>query len=174
MKTKDIRDLINFIASSGLGEVKIETEELKLHVKRSGTGKNLLAAQYQEEEEEESEENPPVVYVAPVKQPAPQQVVAAPVAAPVQAAPVVADNSARYVEIPSPMIGTFYRSSGPDAPAFVKVGDTIQKGKTVCIVEAMKLFNEIESEISGTIVKVLVENSSPVEYGQPLFLVDPA
>jgi acetyl-CoA carboxylase biotin carboxyl carrier protein len=108
----------------------------------------------------------------PVAAPAPA---AAPAAAPapVAAAPAPADN-ANLIEIKSPMIGTFYRSAGPDKPAFVEVGQSIKPGDKVCIIEAMKLFNEIESEISGTIVKVLVNDSSPIEYDQPLFLVEPA
>jgi acetyl-CoA carboxylase biotin carboxyl carrier protein len=103
---------------------------------------------------------------------APTPVVAAPVSAPPAAAPaVVADN---YITIKSPMIGTFYRKSGPDKPPFAEVGTEVEPGKVVCIIEAMKLFNEIESEIKGRVVKVLVEDASPVEYDQPLFLVDPA
>ena len=98
----------------------------------------------------------------------------APAAAPAPTAPVDEDNNPRYKHIKSPMVGTFYRSSGPDKGPFVKVGDTVDMGSKVCIIEAMKLFNEIESEIKGKIVKVLVEDASPVEYDQPLFLIDPA
>ncbi len=90
------------------------------------------------------------------------------------APPAVSDDSARYVSIKSPMVGTFYRSSGPDKPPFLKVGDEVQKGQMVCVIEAMKLFNEIESDLRGKVVKVLVEDSTPVEYDQPLFLLDPA
>lgn len=162
MKTSEIRDLIDFISKSGLNEVNIETKELKLHVKRDpdqklfkSPGTTLAAA-------------------APVAAPA----IAAPVAvsAPAaQAAPAVAQAAAgkATAEIKSPMIGTFYRSGSPDAPAFVSVGDKVTKGQTVCIIEAMKLFNEIESEVSGTIIKVNVENSTPVEYDQVLFVVEP-
>ena len=103
---------------------------------------------------------------APVAAPAPQAAAPAPAAAPA--------NDSRLIEIKSPMIGTFYRSAGPDKPPFVEVGQSIKPGDKVCIIEAMKLFNEIESEISGTIVKVLVNDSSPIEYDQPLFLVEPA
>lgn len=162
MKTSEIRDLIDFIAQSGLNQVDIETKELKLHVKREPDQKVLKSAAA------------PIV-AAPV--------VSAPVAAPVQTpaaapapVPVAASASSasgKAVEIKSPMIGTFYRSSNPDTPPFVSVGDKITKGQTVCIIEAMKLFNEIESEVSGTVVKVLVENASPVEYEQILFLVEP-
>lgn len=159
MKTSEIRDLIDFIAQSGLNEVDIETKELKLHVKREPDQKVMKAAA-------------PVmaapVAVAPV---------AAPAAVPVAAAPAAKAEkpvaSTKTLEIKSPMIGTFYRSSNPDSPPFASVGDKVTKGQTVCIIEAMKLFNEIESEVSGTIVKVMVENSSPVEYDQVLFVVEP-
>lgn len=120
----------------------------------------------------------PVVTMAP---PAPAPAAApaaapAPSSAPAAAAPAPADddNNPRYKQIKSPMVGTFYRSSGPDKPPFLKVGDTVDVGSKVCIIEAMKLFNEIESEIKGKVVKVLVEDASPVEYDQPLFLIDPA
>ena len=157
MKTTEIRDLIDFIAQSGLNEVDIETKELKLHVKREPDQKVLKSA-------------------APVMA-APVAVAAAPaaIAAPVAAAPVAQKAAAgkNTVDIKSPMIGTFYRSSNPDSPPFVSVGDKVSKGQVVCIIEAMKLFNEIESEVSGTIVKASIENSSPVEYDQVLFVVEP-
>ncbi len=158
MKTKEIRDLIDFISQTGLNEVNIETEELKLTVKRQPDQTQII-------------ETVPAMAQAP----APAPVAAAPAPAPSTeaAAPAPAEAN-NYVEIKSPMIGTFYRSANPDSPAFVSVGDKIEAGNTVCIVEAMKLFNEIESEVSGTIVKVLVENASPVEYDQPLFLIDPS
>lgn len=154
MKTKEIRDLIDFISETGLNEVNIETEELKLSVKRSADIHTQAA--------------PAVAAQAPV----PAISVAAPAASP----QVDTDTSANgnYVEVKSPMIGTFYRSANPESPSFVNVGDSVSVGQTVCIVEAMKLFNEIESEVSGTIVKMLVDNATPVEYDQPLFLVDPS
>jgi acetyl-CoA carboxylase biotin carboxyl carrier protein len=158
MKTSEIRDLIDFISQSGLNEVDIETKELKLHVKREPDQKVFKAAAA------------PVV-AAPVAMAAP---VAAP--APAAAAPKAekpAPVGKKTVDIKSPMIGTFYRSSNPDSPPFASVGDKITKGQTVCIIEAMKLFNEIESEVSGTIVKVNLENASPVEYDQVLFVVEP-
>jgi acetyl-CoA carboxylase biotin carboxyl carrier protein len=155
MKTSEIRDLIDFIAQSGLNEVDIETKELKLHVKREPDQKVLKSSA--------------PVMAAPVA--------AAPVALPVAIAPAKTESPAastkNTVEIKSPMIGTFYRSANPDSPAFASVGDKITKGQTVCIIEAMKLFNEIESEVSGTIIKAMVENSSPVEYDQVLFVVEP-
>jgi acetyl-CoA carboxylase biotin carboxyl carrier protein len=158
MKTSEIRDLIDFIAQSGLNEVDIETKELKLHVKREPDQKVLKASA-------------PVV-AAPVALPAAPVVASAPAApAPKAEKPVAAGKAT--VDIKSPMIGTFYRSANPDSPPFISVGDKVTKGQTVCIIEAMKLFNEIESEVSGTVVKAMVENSSPVEYDQVLFVVEP-
>jgi acetyl-CoA carboxylase biotin carboxyl carrier protein len=155
MKTKEIRDLIDFIANTGLNEVNIETEELKLSVKRDRKITQVI-------------ESGTGIASAPVA--------AAPAAAPAAADGQPADDSAStgYLEIKSPMIGTFYRASNPEADSFANVGDSVGVGQTVCIVEAMKLFNEIESEVSGKIVKVLVDNGTPVEYDQPLFLVDPS
>ena len=155
MENKEIQNLLDFIAQSNLDEVNIETSELKLSVKRYGAApvvQQVMAAA------------PAPVAVAPVA-----QAVAPAAVAPVAVAPVVASNR---VTIKSPMIGTFYRSAGPDKPNFAEVGSDITKGQTVCIIEAMKLFNEIESEISGRIVEVLVENATPVEYDQPLFVVE--
>jgi acetyl-CoA carboxylase biotin carboxyl carrier protein len=161
MKTSEIRDLIDFISKSGLNEVDIETKELKLHVKREPDQKVFKST--------------PVV--API---AAQTVATAPVATAASVAPAAKGEKAaeipsgkKMLEIKSPMIGTFYRSNSPDAPAFVSVGDKVTKGQTVCIIEAMKLFNEIESEFSGTIVKAMVENATPVEYDQVLFVVEP-
>lgn len=160
MKTSEIRDLIDFISKTGLNEVNIETSELKLHVKREPDQKVFKST--------------PVVApmaAAPVAQTFAQPQTSAPAAA---AAPkTLPESGQKTVEIKSPMIGTFYRSSSPDSAPFVSVGDKISKGQTVCIIEAMKLFNEIESEVSGTVVKVMVENSSPVEYDQVLFVVEP-
>lgn len=159
MKTNEIRDLIDFIAQSGLNEVDIETKELKLHVKREPDQKVMKSAA-------------PVMAAPVIAAPA---AVAAPAVAPAAApkAEKPAAAAVKGLEIKSPMIGTFYRTSNPDSPPFVSVGDKVTKGQTVCIIEAMKLFNEIESEVSGTIVKVMVENSSPVEYDQVLFVVEP-
>lgn len=154
MKAKEIRDLIDFISESGLEEVNIETEEFKINVKRSSHQVAVSAP-------------------APVAAPAPTSV---PAPAPAAEAPKAEAPSAdaNLITIKSPMIGTFYRSANPESDAFTSVGETINQGDTVCIIEAMKLFNEIESEVSGKIVKVLVENAQPVEYDQPLFLVDPS
>lgn len=162
MKTKEIRDLIDFIAQTGLNEVNIETEELKISIKRQPdvTARTIEVASA-----------PATAMAAPAQaQPAPAP---APSSAPAQPA-AKAEEAGKYIEVKSPMIGTFYRSSSPETPPFVSVGDKVEKGQTVCIVEAMKLFNEIESDVSGTIVKVMVDNASPVEYDQVLFLVDPS
>ncbi|WP_422360263.1 acetyl-CoA carboxylase biotin carboxyl carrier protein [Reichenbachiella sp.] len=163
MKVKEIKDLIDFLSNSGLEEVKIETEEFKVNIKRSNETQVIERA----------------VAAAPAPVAAPVAAAPAPAApAPAAAAPAApAEDSApagNYVEIKSPMIGTFYRAANPESPNFANVGDKVSAGSTVCIVEAMKLFNEIESEVSGTIVKVLVDDSQPVEYDQPLFLVDPS
>lgn len=160
MKAKEIQDLIDFISNSGLAEVKIETEEFKLSIKKYAESPTVKV------------ETLPMAAPMAVAQPI---AAAAPVAAPpAPAAAPAKEDTSRYLEIKSPMIGTFYRTPNPDSDNFVNVGDSVSAGQTVCIIEAMKLFNEIESEVSGKIVKILVENASPVEYDQPLFLVDPA
>lgn len=161
MKTKEIRDLIDFISQTGLNEVNIETEELKLAVKRDADVQTRYV-----------ESSAPAA--APAQSsPAPAQS-SAPAPATASEPAKGSDDSGKYLEVKSPMIGTFYRSPNPDSPPFVAIGDKIEKGQPVCIIEAMKLFNEIETEVSGTIVKVMVENASPVEYDQVLFLVDPS
>jgi acetyl-CoA carboxylase biotin carboxyl carrier protein len=153
MDTKEIQRLLDYIAKSPLAEVSIETEGLKVSVKKHTEAAPVVS----------------VVSAAPVAAP----VAAAPAAAPAApAAPApVADN---LYTVKSPMIGTFYRAAGPDKDNFVEVGTEIAPGKTLCVIEAMKLFNEIDSEISGKIVKILVDNASPVEFDQPLFLVEKA
>ncbi|MCC6700880.1 MAG: acetyl-CoA carboxylase biotin carboxyl carrier protein [Fluviicola sp.] len=160
MNLNEIQDLIKFVAKSGVTEVEIEQKDFKITIKS---------------EKQKAD--------APIYVQATAPVAAAPIAAPAAApAPAAAATPAaapasdddKYITVKSPMIGTFYRSAGPDKEPFVSVGQSINKGETVCIIEAMKLFNEIESEISGKIVKVLVDDASPVEYDQPLFLVDPA
>lgn len=159
MKAKEIQDLIKFVSETGLEEVNIETEQFKLEVKRSNAGSTVVAA----------------APAAAALTPAPVAAAPAPAATPsVPAAPAASSESDNYVTIKSPMIGTFYRSSNPETPPFVGVGDSVTPDKAVCIVEAMKLFNEIESGVSGKIVEVLVENAQPVEFDQPLFLVDPS
>ena len=161
MDIKEIQNLIKFVAKSGANEVKLEMEDVKITIK-TGSSKTETT----------------IVQANPMAMP--QMQAAAPVAAPaeapaaaVPATPKEEDNS-NYIEVKSPIIGTFYRKPSPDKPSFVEVGSSIKAGDTVCVIEAMKLFNEIESEVSGTIVKVLVDDSSPVEFDQPLFLVDPS
>lgn len=150
MNIKEIEALIKFVQKSGVNEVEITDKDFKITIK--------TATQQ-------------VVTVASAPVMAMPAAVAAP-AAPVAAAPAPAAES-KLITVKSPMIGTFYRSSSPDKPSFVNVGDEIKQGQVICIIEAMKLFNEIESEVSGRIVKVLVDNATPVEYDQPLFLVEP-
>ncbi len=159
METKDIQKLIDYISKSDLDEINIETADLKLHIKR-----NVASVVVQ------APASAPTVASAPAATPAAPAPVAE--AAPEAPAPAAEANS-KLIEVKSPMIGTFYRSAGPDKPNYKEVGDSIAEGDVVCIIEAMKLFNEIESEVKGKIVKVLVEDATPVEYDQPLFLVDP-
>jgi acetyl-CoA carboxylase biotin carboxyl carrier protein len=168
MNITQIQDLIKFVAKSGVSAVEIEQKDFKITIRTH--------------EPERRSKTPEVIQVAmPAGAPALATAPAAaapapaPAAAPAPSAPAAAPApQGNFVEVKSPMIGTFYRSPGPDKPVFVEVGDTIKAGDTVCIIEAMKLFNEIESEVSGKIVKVLVSDSTPVEYDQPLFLVEPA
>jgi acetyl-CoA carboxylase biotin carboxyl carrier protein len=157
MDIKQIQDLIKFVSKSGVNEVSIEEQDFKITIKTNQEPTYVTAAI-------------PAVAPAPVAAPAPAAAPAAPAAAPAPAA----DQNANLITVKSPMIGTYYQSAGPDKPAFVNVGDEITAGKVLCIVEAMKLFNEIESEVSGNIVKILVKDAEPVEYDQPLFLVDPS
>ncbi|MGB0430831.1 MAG: acetyl-CoA carboxylase biotin carboxyl carrier protein [Bacteroidia bacterium] len=166
MELKQIQDLIKFVAKSGVEEVELEKGNFKINIKAKS---------------KETENSPQVIYAQPGLMPSAQAAVPAPAAAPAPTADNTATPAATSqpaapetngVEIKAPMIGTFYRSPGPDKDAFVKVGDRVEKGQVVCIIEAMKLFNEIESDASGTIVKVLVDDTTPVEYDQPLFIVE--
>lgn len=168
MDFKQIQELIRMLGKSNISEFKYETEEYKIKIRtdsyNDGKGTVMMQA-------------PAVVQHAPAL--ASPAAVAAPLAAPtapaVPAAPpaLAANDESNFVIIKSPMVGTFYRSGGPGKDAFVKIGDSVSPGKIVCIVEAMKLFNEIEAEISGKVVKILLDDASPVEYDQPLFMVDP-
>jgi acetyl-CoA carboxylase biotin carboxyl carrier protein len=160
MDIKQIQELIKFVSKSGVNEVAIEEKDFKITIKTNQAPTYINAS---------IPAQAPVAAASVAQASAP----AATPAASVQSAPA-ADDTSGYVIIRSPMIGTFYRSSSPDKPSFVETGDEIKSGQPVCVIEAMKLFNEIESEISGRIVKVLADNSSPVEYDQPLFLVDPS
>ena len=165
MKPKEIQELLDFIAQSGLAEVSIETDQFKVsvkkyqdtHTKYIETPIQQIASQQPVNNNQSTTTN---TAATPTKQEEKQQ-----------AKENAADKN--LITIKSPMIGTFYRSSNPDSPPLISVGDKVTKGQVVCIIEAMKLFNEIESEVSGTIVKAMVENSSPVEYDQILFVVEP-
>jgi len=163
MDFKQIQELIKMINKSNIGEVSIEEKGFKLTIKQKEEPvQQVIAAPIQAQ---------PIAAIAAAAAPVAQSAPAASPEKPAKAAEAPAGNT---VTIKSPMIGTFYRSPSPDKPSFVNVGDDIEPGKPVCIIEAMKLFNEIESEVKGRIVKVLVEDASPVEYDQPLFLVEPA
>ncbi|MFN4812757.1 MAG: acetyl-CoA carboxylase biotin carboxyl carrier protein [Bacteroidota bacterium] len=167
MELKEIQDLIKFVAKSGVSEVELENKGFKIVIK-TGTGQENV----RHEQTYIPAPMPIVQHMPAVSAPvAPAPTAETPKAAP-PAAPAAVDT-ANLITIKSPMIGTFYRSAGPDKPSFVNVGDEVKSGKVLCIIEAMKLFNEIESEHGGTIVKVLVDDGSPVEYDQPLFLIQP-
>ncbi len=163
MEFKQIQELIKIINKSNISELNIEEGDFKIVIKQAQPETQYVAVQ------------PAMQQMMPQAMPqtAPQQQ-SAPAATTPQAAPAAAPANDKLITVKSPMIGTFYRSAGPDKPAFVNVGDEVKTGDVLCIVEAMKLFNEIESEVSGTIVKVLVDDASPIEYDQPLFLVEPA
>ena len=160
MDIKEIQNLIKFVAKSGASEVKLEMDDIKITIKTGGDDKGEAMTYVQQ-----------IPMNTSMSQQA-QTPAAMPQAS--QAPAAVADENSKYVTIKSPIIGTFYRKPSPDKPMFVEVGKTIKEGDVLCVIEAMKLFNEIESEISGKIVKILVDDSSPVEYDQPLFLVDPS
>lgn len=160
MELKDIQNLIKFVAKSGASEVKLEMEDIKITIK---TGSEKTETTILQQAPMGMQQIPMAATTA-----------SASTTEATSAAPVAVDETSKYVEITSPIIGTFYRKPSPDKPMFVEVGDTVTEGTVVCIVEAMKLFNEIESEVSGKIVKVLVEHGTPVEFGQPLYLVDPS
>jgi acetyl-CoA carboxylase biotin carboxyl carrier protein len=155
MDIKQIQDLIRFVSKSGVNEVAIEQKDFKITIKTNQVATVVNATI-------------PASHAAALAAPAPAPALPS---APAAAEPV--EDTSKYVTIKSPMIGTFYRSASPEKPIFVNVGDEIKPGAVLCIIEAMKLFNEIESEVSGRIVKILVDNASPVEYDQPLFLVEP-
>ena len=161
MNITQIQDLIKFVAKSGVSEVEIEQKDFKITIKTPGKGKQEFV---------QVASAPMMAAPAPMAMPAAAPVASAAPVAPVAETPVASN----LIEIRSPMIGTFYRSASPEKPAFVEVGSEIKVGDKVCIVEAMKLFNDIESEVSGRIVKILVNDMSPIEFDQPLFLVEPA
>ncbi|MDY3502102.1 acetyl-CoA carboxylase, biotin carboxyl carrier protein [Riemerella anatipestifer] len=163
MDLKDLQNLIKFVSKSEVAEIKYKTKDYEINIKNPGSNENITY----------------------VQQSLPQSPAVSPVASPVAPAAVSsssasvaqegkADDDSKYIAIKSPMIGTFYRKPSPDKDVFVNVGDSVSEGKVVCVIEAMKLFNQIESEVSGKIVKILVDDATPVEYDQPLFLVDPS
>ncbi len=156
MDIKQIQDLIRFVSKSGVNEVSIEQQDFKITIKTNQQQTAVVTTTLPASTTENTTTVPSITVTTPV------------VTAP------AAEDTSKYITVKSPMIGTFYRSASPEKPLFVNVGDEIKEGQVLCIIEAMKLFNEIESEVSGRIVKVLTDNSSPVEYDQPLFLVDPA
>jgi len=158
MDLKEIQNLIKFVSNSGVAEVKLEMDDVKITIRTTLEGNSHDITYVQQ---------------APMQQAMPQ-VATQPALAPVAATPVLTDDTSKYITIKSPIIGTFYRKPAPDKPMFVEVGTTINKGDVLCVIEAMKLFNEIESEISGKVVKILVDDMTPVEFDQPLFLVEPS
>ena len=156
MKLKEIQNLIKFVAKSGASEVSLEMENVKITVKTSS-------------------DSPKVVVQEPIVIPQDQNIVKPPLSPTiVNPDSKLSNDNNNYITIKSPIIGTFYRKPSPDKPSFVEVGDAISEGTVLCVIEAMKLFNDIESEVSGKIVKILVDDTSPVEFDQPLFLVDPS
>lgn len=162
MDLKDIQNLIKFVAKSGAREVKLETEDIKITIKTGsddGKGETTYIQQIPAMASQPQMQSQPQAQQAPSQQ--------------TETAPKEEADS-KYITIKSPIIGTFYRKPSPDKPVFVEVGSSVNVGDVLCVIEAMKLFNEIESEVSGKIVKVLVDDSSPVEFDQPLFLVDPS
>ena len=161
MDIKEIQNLIKFVAKSGATEVKLEMDDFKITIKTTETGSTETTYIQQ-------------VPVAPSMPQAPVATAAAPATTEAPAAAAPAGDDAKYITVKSPIIGTFYRKPAPDKAPFAEVGTVIKPGDVVCVIEAMKLFNEIESEVSGKIVKILVDDSSPVEFDQPLFLVDPS
>ena len=157
MDLKDIQELIKFVAKSGATEVDLEIDNIKISIKSP-----------------EKKRRGEVDEITTIIQQPTSSVMAAPVIATTIASTPEVNENANYITIKSSMIGTFYRSSSPETPSFVNIGDSIKEGDTLCIIEAMKLFNEIESEVSGKIVKVLVDDTTPIEFDQPLFMVDPS
>lgn len=162
MDLKEIQTLIKFVSKSDVSEVNLKTKDFEIKIKTPlGAPKYVTAPAA-----------PQVVQPQQATAPATTEATVTPTAP--EAAAAAKEDDSKYVTVKSPMIGTFYRKPAPDKPLFVNVGDEVKTGQTLCIIEAMKLFNEIESEVSGTIVKILVDDMSPVEYDQPLFLVDPS
>ncbi|PVW15202.1 acetyl-CoA carboxylase biotin carboxyl carrier protein [Marixanthomonas spongiae] len=168
MKLKEIQNLIKFVAKSGASEVKLEMDDVKITIK-TGTEDGKEKTTYIQQVPAM-----PAQPQQPAPAAAPQQTEAPAASAPESQEAAGGDDNSNYITVKSPIIGTFYRKPSPDKAVFVEVGDTVKEGDVLCVIEAMKLFNEIESEVSGKIVKVLVDDASPVEFDQPLFLVDPS
>lgn len=164
MDLKEIQNLIKFVAKSGASEVKLEMDDIKITIKTGSEDKETTFIQ----------QYPQMQQQMPAQQPQPAVAPSQESSSPAAASEKPAEENSKYITVKSPIIGTFYRKPSPDKDVFVEVGDSIKVGDVLCVIEAMKLFNEIESEISGKIVKVLVDDSSPVEFDQPLFLVDPS
>lgn len=160
MDLKEIQNLIKFVAKSGASEVKLEMDDVKITIRTGSDSDTTIVQQVPMQAAPVVQQQAP----APVSTPAPEATVAS----------TPASDDSKYITIKSPIIGTFYRKPSPDKPVFVEVGTSVKEGDVLCVIEAMKLFNEIESEVSGKIVKVLVDDASPVEFDQPLFLVDPS
>jgi len=163
MELKEIQQLIKFVSNSGVDEVELEKKDFKLKIRKNEQQTEVVSVQHVPQQQ-----------VAPAAPPAPSAQQAQSSSGPENETTSQPASEAKTAEIKSPMIGTFYRSPSPDKPSFVNVGDEVKVGQVICIVEAMKLFNEIESEVSGKIVKVLLDDATPVEYDQPLFLVEPS
>ena len=158
MRIKEIQSLIKFVAKSGASEVSLEMKDVKITIKTNDSSSSQVVVQ------------DPII----VPQPQPTTIVAPPTQNPTGTQQTIAEEQSNLVTIKSPIIGTFFRKPSPDKPSFVEVGDVVSEGTVLCVIEAMKLFNDIESEVSGKIVKILVDDTSPVEFDQPLFLIDPS
>jgi len=171
MDFKELQDFIRNIAKSGATEVKIETDKLKLTVKSPPKGK---AVKTETTVIQQYPMNHPQLATMQTMNMAPTMQTTPPVNQPVADKEEKTEEENNYIEIKAPMVGTFYRKPAPDKPTYVNIGDQIEPGKIVCIIEAMKLFNEIESEVTGKVVKVLVDDATPVEFDQPLLLIDPS
>ena len=164
MDIKEIQNLIKFVSKAGVNEVSIEQGDFKITIKTDGGTTGVFESPGMQHMPVAVQPMQHVAAVQPVQAAAPSK----------EETPAAPSAEANYITIKSPMIGTFYRRSSPDKDAFINIGDTVSPGDVICIIEAMKLFNEIESEVSGKVVKVLVDDTSPIEYDQPLFLIDPS
>ena len=158
MRIKEIQSLIKFVAKSGASEVSLEMKDVKITIKTNDSSSSQVVVQ------------DPII----VPQPQPTPIVAPPTQNPTGTQQTIAEEQSNLITVKSPIIGTFFRKPSPDKPSFVEVGDVVSEGTVLCVIEAMKLFNDIESEVSGKIVKILVDDTSPVEFDQPLFLIDPS